>query len=316
MKLTGVKATEVSDASGTGLFDVPNRKWSDEMLSKLDLDPHIFPASVESSQVTGRTAAGIPVVGGGGDQAAGAVGTGAVKRGIISVSLGTSGVVFTAIDEANYDKSGAAHTFCHANGKWHAMGVMLSCGGALRWYRDTIAKGSTYDEIGSESAQAPVGCDGLTFLPYLTGERCPHNDPYARSAFAGLTLGHTRAHLSRAVFEGISFGLLEGLDLLLGLGAESEEVRVTSGGAKSAFWVQMLADVFEKPCSTLECDEGPAYGAAILAGVGIGVWSDVVSACEETVKIRSSISPAGSDYSGSFGKYQWLYRQTHDWNHP
>ena len=315
-KLTGEKATEVSDASGTGLFDVPNRCWSAEMIGSLELDPSIFPRSVESTVQTGKTAAGVPVVGGGGDQAAGAVGTGAVVGGVISVSLGTSGVVFTAIERPEYDLNGAAHTFCHANGAWHAMGVMLSCGGALRWYRDTLCAGMTYDQISAEAEKIQPGADGLTFLPYLTGERCPHNDPFARAAFGGLTLGHTHAHLSRAVFEGISFGLLDGMELLRGLGATADEIRITSGGAKSPFWLQLLSDLFQKPCVTLDCDEGPAYGAAILAGVGVGIWPNVATACEQTIKIRSRFTPSGVDYSLKYERYQKLYSQTSGWNAP
>jgi len=313
-KLTGEKVTEVSDASGTGLFDVPNRGWSDEMMRSLELDPCIFPRAVESSVITGKTTEGVLVVGGGGDQAAGAVGTGAVVKGVISVSLGTSGVVFTAIDSPNFDPSGAAHTFCHANGAWHAMGVMLSCGGALRWYRDTLSPDMNYDAIAEEAGTVSPGSDGLTFLPYLSGERCPHNDPYARAAFAGLTLGHSHAHLSRAVFEGVSFGLLDGMNLLKGLGATAAEIRVTGGGARSKFWMQMLADLFGKSCVGLECDEGPAYGAAILAGVGISLWPDVAVACEATVQIKNRTEPSGIDYSHSYEQYQKLYSQTHGWN--
>jgi xylulokinase len=319
-KLTGVKATEVSDASGTGLFDVPNRQWSQPMMAALELDSSLFPDAAESFTATARTQAvaglnaGIPVVGGGGDQAAGAVGTGAVETGVISVSLGTSGVVFTAIERPEYDPAGAAHTFCHANGGWHAMGVMLSCGGALRWYRDTIFPGGSYDAISAEAAGAPVGSDGLTFLPYLSGERTPHNDPFARGAFAGLTLGHTRSHISRAVFEGISFGLLDGMNLLRGLGAQAEEIRVTSGGAKSRFWLQMLADMFGKPCVTLETDEGPAFGAAILAGVGAGIWPDVASACKTVVRQKTVTEPASGDYSAAYERYRKLYAQTREWN--
>lgn len=313
-KLTGDKATEVSDASGTGLFDVPNRCWSEEMIAGLELDRSSFPRSVESSEVTGKTSLGVPVVGGGGDQAAAAVGTGAVEPGVISVSLGTSGVVFTAIEKPEYDESGAAHTFCHANGAWHAMGVMLSCGGALRWYRDTICPGMSYDQIAAEAEAIEPGAGGLTFLPYLTGERCPHNDPFARAAFGGMTLGHTRAHLSRAVFEGVSFGLLDGMELLRDLGASAEEVRVTSGGARSAFWMQLLADLFDRPCVNLGCDEGPAYGAAILAGVGIGVWPDVATACKATIKIRNRIMPSGFNYRLQYERYRKLYSQTSSWN--
>jgi len=315
-KLTGEKVTEVSDASGTGLFDVPARRWATDMMADLELDPGLFPRAVESHEVTSRTRDGIPVVGGGGDQAAAAVGTGAVRPGIISVSLGTSGVVFTAIPAAKYDERGAAHTFCHANGAWHAMGVMLSCGGALRWYRDTFLPGIAYDAISTEAAMAPPGCDGLTFLPYLTGERSPHNDPTARAAFAGLTLGHQRPHLSRAVFEGISYGLLDSMDLLCELGAEVEEIRVTSGGAKSQFWIQMLADMFGRPCTTLEHDEGPAFGAAILAGVGINLWPDVQTACDKVVRSRTRVEPSGVEYGTGHRRYRALYEATRVWNRP
>ena len=318
-KLTGSKATEVSDASGTALFDVPSRKWSEEILGKLDIDGAILPECFESSEVTGYTngtgglSKGIPVVGGGGDQAAGAVGTGAVKPGIVSVSLGTSGVVFTALNHAEYDERGAAHTFCHANRAWHAMGVMLSCGGALRWYRDTLAAGVSYDVLSAEADTVPVGADGLTFLPYLSGERTPHNDSYARASLSGLTLGHTRAHVSRAIFEGISFGLLDGFRLLEGLGATGKEIRVTSGGAKSRFWVQMLADMFGAPCTTLESDEGPAFGAAILAGVGKGIWTDVATACEATVRTKTIVSPNSTDYSAPYQRYRELYPAIRNW---
>jgi xylulokinase len=231
-----------------------------------------------------------------------------VKPGIISVSLGTSGVVFTAIDSPSYDPRGSAHTFCHANGSWHAMGVMLSCGGALQWYRNTLGGGKSYDELALEAESVEAGAEGLTFLPYLTGERCPHNDPFARASFSGLTLGHTHAHLSRAVFEGVSFGLLDCMNLLLGLGAKNDEVRVTSGGAKSKFWVQMLADMFETPCFTLQSDEGPAFGAAILAGVGFGVWPDVEAACKATVKLKEWAEPRGVDYRVAYQRYRDEYR--------
>jgi xylulokinase len=313
-KLTGTRATEVSDASGVGLLDVPRRRWSEEMLDALDLDRALFPPVYESREVTSRTSEGVPVVGGAGDQAAGAVGTGAVVPGVVSVSLGTSGVVFTSLAEPQFDRNGAAHTFCHSNGAWHAMGVMLSCGGALRWYRDTIARVS-YDEIAAEASQAPAGCEGLAFLPYLTGERCPHNDPFAQGGWSGLRLIHDRRHLSRAVFEGISYGLLDGMRLLAGLGSNADEIRVTGGGAKSEFWVQMLADLFERPCVTLQTDEGPAYGAAILAGVGAGVWPDVVNACSSAIRVRSRTDPCGTDYSRGYNRYKELYRHLASWMH-
>lgn len=314
LKLTGALKTEVSDASGTGVFNVAERRWATEVMAPLGLDPGHFPEAYESSVASATTGSGVPVVGGGGDQAAAAVGTGAVERGVISVSLGTSGVVFTAIDSPEYDPSGAAHTFCHANGSWHAMGVMLSCGGALKWYRDTLSSGRTYDGIAEDSESAEAGSGGLTFLPYLTGERCPHNDPFAKAAFAGLTLGHRRAEMSRAVFEGVSFGLLDCLQLLRSLGADANEIRVTSGGAKSKFWLQMLANVFQAPCTTLVVDEGPAFGAAILAGVGIGIWPDTPTACKAVIKRRAVFEPNGTDYSNAYARYRSLYEATRNWD--
>jgi xylulokinase len=331
-RLTGVKATEVSDASGTGLLDVVRRQWSDEMMEALGLDRALFPECVESDVLTGATNGGaglnegIPVVGGGGDQAAAAVGTGAVRPGVVSVSLGTSGVVFTAIDEPNFDPGGAAHTFCHANRGWHAMGVMLACGGALRWYRDTFCPGATYDQIAAEAETVPIGAGGATFLPYLTGERCPHNDPFARAALGGLTLSHTRAHASRAVFEGISYGLRDGMELLRSLAANKEgatspnalgdtEIRVTGGGAKSRFWLQMLADMFGAPCVTLVTDEGPAFGAAILAGVGSGIWRDAVEACAQTVRASAMVTPSTPGYEAGYARYRNLYSCIRSWNH-
>jgi xylulokinase len=309
-KLTGEYATEVSDASGTGAFDVATRTWSAEVLQALDLPASLFPKVYESDEVTGKTSKGVPVVGGGGDQAAAAVGTGAVEPGVISVSLGTSGVVFTSIPSASYHKGGAAHTFCHANRSWHAMGVMLSCGGALKWYRDTFGAGRSYDQISESASKEVAGCQGLSFLPYLTGERCPHNDPFARSVFYGATLANNLSSFDRATFEGITFGLFEGFELLKSLGAEAREVRVTSGGSKSDFWMQMIADVFGVPCQRLEVDEGPALGAAILAGVGIGVWGDVATACREIIKTKQVFSPSGTDYRPAFEQFQKLYRAT------
>lgn len=312
-KLTGEKVAEVSDASGTGIFDVSKRTWSPEIADRLGVDLSIFPMCVESAEVIGRSANGVPVIGGGGDQAAGAVGTGAVVPGIISVSLGTSGVVFTSLEAPTYDLRGAAHTFCHANRKWHAMGVMLSCGGALTWARDVLFPGASFDEITESASQSAVGSKGLVFLPYLTGERCPHNDPYAQGVFAGLTLASDRASIARSILEGISFGLLDGMNLLRELGASTTDVRVTSGGAKSKFWVQMLADMFGAPCATLESDEGPAFGAAVLAGVGIGIWPDVARACEDTVRIKSVTNPSGSQYAKSYERFLNLYRSNREW---
>ncbi len=319
-KLSGTYATEVSDASGTGIFDVKNRRWSNEVADALGISLDLFPPVFESDEISAKTTshdflnAGIPIAGGGGDQAAAAVGTGAVEPGIISVSLGTSGVVFTAIPSNEHDPNGAAHTFCHANRGWHAMGVMLSCGGALRWYRDTLGGGRSYDEIAKSAATANPG-SRMTFMPYLTGERCPHIDPGARGGFAGFGLETTQADFDRAVFEGLSFGLLGAFNLLKGLGASATQIRVTSGGSKSDFWVQMLADCFGAPCVRLSVDEGPAMGAAILAGVGIKIWPNVQAGCKEIVKLAEEIAPSGTDYSSAFARYSDLYPAVKRWNH-
>jgi xylulokinase len=318
--LSGSKATEVSDASGTGFFDVPRRSWSREILEALGLDAKLFPSAHESSVISAHTRSvpglsdGVPIVGGGGDQAAAAVGTGAVEPGIVSVSLGTSGVVFTSIGSPDFDPGGAAHTFCHANGGWHAMGVMLSCGGALQWYRDTLCPSASFEELAQEAAESSIGANGATFLPYLTGERCPHNDPLARASFSGLTLGHRRADLSRSVFEGITIGLKDGFDLLKGLGATVGELRVNGGGAKSEFWLRLLSDVFETRCATLEVDEGPAFGAAILAGVGVGVWPDVGTACRSVVRRKAEWTPSGASYEKVVEQYRRLYGSVREWN--
>jgi xylulokinase len=313
-QMTGELATEVSDASGTGLLDVVRRTWSTPLLDALELAPGLLPECHESEVPSATTTGskfglreGIPVVGGGGDQAAGAVGTGAVVPGVVSLSLGTSGVAFTSLAEPRYDPAGRAHTFCHANRAWHAMGVMLSCGGALKWFRDTFAPGVAYGRLAEEAAGVPPGAEGLTFLPYLAGERSPHNDPEARASFVGATASHGRAHFARAVFEGASFGLRDCLDVLEGLGPMPAELRITGGGAKGAFWVQMLADLTGTPCVTLEADEGPAFGAALLAGVGIGLWPNVAEACRATVRSNRRFEPSGADYSKAYSRFRALY---------
>lgn len=307
-KLTEVCATEASDASGTGLLDLAERDWSAEMLAALDLPRSLFPDVYESSAWPFRTPEGVPVSGGGGDQAAGAVGTGAVAPGIVSVSLGTSGVVFTAIPGPEADPDGRAHTFCHANLGWHAMGVQLSCGGALRWFRDTFHPGRPYDEVMALAESAPAGAGGVTFLPYLAGERTPHNDPEARAALSGMSLATGPAEIARAVVEGVSFGLADGWDVLAGLGARADEVRVTGGGARSPFWRGMLADLFGAPVVTLAADEGPALGAALLAGVGVGIWPDVASACAASVRPAGTTAPAGGEYSEARTRFRAAYR--------
>lgn len=313
-RLTGEFATDVSDASGTGAFDLEKRRWSSEVLEALDVPAEFFPPAFESDEVCSRNEEGIPVVAGGGDQAAGAVGTGAVEPGILSVSLGTSGVVFSSLVEPRVDPQGSVHTFCHANRAWHAMGVMLSCGGSVRWLRDSLFPGESYDAITALAVKSPPGCAGLTFLPYLTGERTPHNDPLARGAWVGLTASHSRGDLARSVFEGVTFGLKDGLDRLVSLGATTDAVRVTSGGARSGFWLQLVADVFDAPCSTLDSDEGPAFGAAMLAGVGSGVFGSLGEAERAMVRVSRTITPSGMDYSDFTERFRELYPLLREWN--
>lgn len=270
-------ATDVSDASGTGLFDVPNRRWSQELIEILQLDG-LLPPSVESSHLPG-----------GGDQAAGAVGMGAVERNSLGISLGTSGVVFSPQDTPAYDAKGRAHTFCHANGKWHSMSVMLSCGAALKWARDNFGYNS-YEEMFSLLAQAKSS--SAKFRPYFAGERSPHNNPNLRASLESLSLGDGKPEIARAVVEGITFGLLDGYDILRTLRKhEPEAIRVTGGGAKSDVWMQLLADAFGVPTQRLRATEGPALGAAILAGVSIDLWPDVESGCSQVVRIDREFEP-------------------------
>lgn len=309
-RMTGERATDASDASGSGLLDVGRRGWSQEMLAAMELDPAFFPRVAESHELTGVTRGvegltdGIPVVAGAGDQAAAAVGTGAVTPGALSISLGTSGVAFAPTDMPEADPSGSAHLFCHANGGWHAMGVMLSCGAAVRWARSLLFPGGDYSEMTTSAEAAPPGCEGLTFLPYLSGERCPFVDPHARGAWIGLTLSHGRAHIARSVFEGVTFGLVDCVERLDLLGASADEARVTGGGARNAFWLQMLADALGKPVSRLAVDEGPAFGAALLAGVGIGVWSSVAESCSQTVRVNETFEPSGQSYAEPLARYR------------
>ncbi len=319
LRLSGSSCTDVSDASGTALFDVPARDWSEELFLSLGLPQSLVPQAYESFEVCSETNGeggldkGLPTVAGAGDQAAGAVGAGAVVPGLVSVSLGTSGVAFTALEAPSFDPGGAAHTFCHANGAWHAMGVMLSCGGALEWFRSVFAPAMSFDELAAAASHAPPGAEGLCFLPYLAGERTPHNDPTARGAFVGATLAHRFEHFARAVFEGVTFGLLDCMGTLRELGASPESLRVTGGGAKSGFWVQMLADCSRLACGGLAVDEGPAFGAAILAGVGIGLWPDVATACSEAVREKEVTMPSGMDYSAAYRRYGELYPSLSSW---
>jgi len=330
-RLTDEFATDVSDASGTALFNVRQRDWAYEMLDQLELPNEWFPKVYESPEITGRIseeaaaqtglAAGTLVAAGGGDQAAGAVGTGIVESGVVSSSLGTSGVVFAYLDEPVVDPEYRTHTFCHAvPGKWHVMGVMLMAGGSLRWYRDTLAEQEkhaaqaqgidAYDLIIRQAVQVSPGCDGLTFLPYLSGERTPYPDPFARGVFFGLTLAHTRAHLARAVLEGVSFGIRDSFDILQSMGVKVREVRATGGGARSLEWRQIMTDVTGYPHVTLNVEEGPAFGVALLAGVGTGVWNSVPEACNVALKIQSRTQPdpiQTARYEQPYQTYRALY---------
>lgn len=329
-KLTGEFFSDVSDSSGTSLFDVGKRTWSEEMLHALDIPrawlPEVTESPVVSAKISAEAAratglvAGTPVVGGAGDQAAQAVGTGIVREGIVSVTLGTSGVVFAQSDEYRVEPQGRLHAFCHAvPGKWHLMGVMLSAGGSLRWYRDALAEKEkelatqtgrdVYDVLTEQAARVPAGCEGLLFLPYLTGERTPHPDPNARGAFVGLTVRHTKAHLTRAVLEGVAFGLRDSFELLRALGITPTQVRASGGGARSALWRQILADVFDAEIVTVNITEGAAFGAALLAGVGAGVYRDVESACNAVVQMTDKTTPsdARAAYVKLYPRYRALY---------
>jgi len=320
-KLTGEYAADKAGGSGTVLFDVRERDWSHTVVEALGINPAWLPPTFEGAAVTGHITppaaeatglkAGTPVMGGGGDQAAAAVGTGAVVEGVVSLSLGTSGVVFASADRPIIEPQGRLHAFCHAApGKWHLMGVMLSAAGSLRWYRDTLAPESDFDELVGAAAGIPPGSDGLLFLPYLTGERTPHPDPLARGAFVGLTVRHTQPHLTRAVLEGVAFGLRDSFQLMQGAGlADIRQARVTGGGAKSPLWRQILADVLGVELVTVNTVEGAAHGAAILAATGAGVYLDVASACAEIIKLTgvTAPGPARTTYEEVYPLYRELY---------
>lgn len=331
-RLTGEYATDVSDASGTLLLDVRNRTWCKPLLDKLDIKSSLLPKVFESEDVTGTLSEvaakqmglkkGVPVVAGAGDQAAGAVGNGIVKRGIISATMGTSGVVFAHSDEVQIDPTGRVHTFCHAvRGKWHVMGVVLSAGGSLQWYRNQLAetevnaakkiKTDSYDIITEQAAEAPPGCEGLFFLPYLTGERTPHADPHARGCWIGLSLRHGRSALIRSIMEGATYAMRDCLEIINEMRIPIREIRLSGGGARSDFWRQMQADVYGRRVSMINVEEGPAFGAALLAAAGTGRYKSVVEACTATVKVTSSTDPqaeAKRIYTKSYPMYGKLYK--------
>ena len=331
-RLTGEHATEVSDASGMLLLDVAKRAWSKPLLSKLDLDVNLLGRCYESEDVTGtltRAVAGelglsteCVVVGGAGDCAAGAVGNGIVSSGVLGTSIGTSGVMFVHSDELKFDPEGRIHTFCHAvRGQWHMMGVTLSAGGSLQWFRNQLCQAEmtaarktgvdSYETLTREAEAVVAGSDGLFFLPYLSGERTPHADPNARGCFIGLTLAHTRGHIVRAIMEGVTYSLRDCFDIIRGLGVPVRQIRASGGGSRSPLWRQIQADVFGQKVVTLNAEEGAAYGVALLAAVGGGAFRDVREACRATVQVVNETPPnrlALKHHHHAFPIYQQLYR--------
>lgn len=313
LRLTGDRASDVADSSGTLMFDVAKRRWSQTILDEFDIDARLLPAVYESIEVTGSISAeaaavtglkrGTPVVAGAGDNAAGAVGMGIAAPGMVSVTIGTSGVVFGASQRPLVDKKGRIHTLCHAiPNTWHNTGVTLAAGLSLKWLRGIV--GGTYDQLTAEAAAVPAGAGGLIWLPYLMGERSPHLDPNARAGFVGLTGDKTRGHLVRAVLEGVAFSLRESLDIFEENGLTTDSIRLGGGGAQSSVWRQIQADVFGKPVEMLEAEEGAAFGAAVLAGVGLGVWPSVGEACRETVRLKSVMRPNEADRAVMDERYQ------------
>jgi xylulokinase len=319
-RLTGEYAMDKADGSGTVLFELKKRQWSRNLLEILEIDHSMMPPTYEGPELTGYITAeaavatglkaGTPVVAGAGDQAAQAIGMGAVEPGIVTVTVGTSGVIFATTPTAFVEPEGRLHAFCHGvPDRWHFMGVMLSAAGSLQWYRDTLAPGMSFDDLLREAASIPAGSDGLQFLPYLSGERTPHPDPLARGAFIGLTLRHGRGHLTRALLEGVSFGLKDNLMLIQNAGlGEIQQVRASGGGMKSLLWRQILATVMDTELVTVNTTEGAAYGAALLAGVGVGAWRDAITACKEIVKITGSIDPDPAQVE-AYRKAHALYRE-------
>jgi xylulokinase len=311
LKLTGEHVTDVSDASGTLLLDVAKRRWSDEVLQALDIDPQWLPKALESPTVSGQTQTGVPVAAGAGDQAAGALGVGVDRPGPLSIALGTSGVVFAALERFAADPQARVHAFCHAvPDAWHAMGVMLSAAGSLAWLRNVTNPGTSYDELLAMADAWPAGTENLIFLPYLAGERTPHADPDARGAFAGLSLRHDRGALTRAVLEGVAFGLRDSLDLIAQLGEQPQLGRISGGGARTDLWARITASVLELPLQRVAVDEGAAFGAAILGGVAAGIWPDVQAGVKATVRPRGEIEPVPEwveIYKTQRPKFQALY---------
>ena len=309
LRLTGEHATDVADASGTLLFDVAARAWSREVVDALELPREWLPPALESPDVSGRTARGVPVAAGAGDQAAAALGVGVDRPGPVSVVLGTSGVVFAALAGYAADRHARVHAFCHAvPGTWEAMGVMLSAAGSLQWVADVL--GAEPAVLAGEAASWQPGAEGLLFAPYLVGERTPHADPNARGAFVGLSLRHDRGALARAVLEGVAYGLRDSLELLRELGVEPAVARASGGGARSELWLEIVASVLGLPIERTEVEEGSAFGAALLGGVAAGIFPSTSAAVETAVRIRHTVEPNPAwlaAYEEGYARYRALY---------
>jgi len=325
-RLTGAHAIDVADASGTLILDVVNRRWSKEMMAASNLSEEMLPKVLESQEISGKISeagakasglkAGIPVVAGAGDQAAGGVGMGIVRPGAVSATIGTSGVVFAATASPEFDPKGRIHTFCHAAPKrWHVMGVTQAAGFSLRWFRDQFGAGGDssrdpYDRLMDEASHAPAGSDGVLWAPYLMGERTPHLDPNARGALVGLSSTHTRAHVVRAILEGVAYSLRDTLTIFADLKLPTESIRLGGGGARGGLWRQIQADVYGMPVDIVEAEQGPAYGAALLAGVGVGVWSSVDKACDTAVRVATRVQPNSASaavMNKQYAAYRKLY---------
>jgi len=324
--LTGDRAIDVADASGTLMLDVANRRWSKEMLAATGIDQELLPALYESPDVCGKVSAdgsaatglkaGTPVVAGAGDQAAGATGMGIVTPGAVSATIGTSGVVFTATDRPALDPKGRLHTFCHAiPGRWHVMGVTQAAGLSLRWFRDQFGAGKDdgrdpYERLTEEAAAAEPGCKGLLWTPYLMGERTPHLDPGARAALVGLTASHTRPQVIRAILEGVAFSLRDSFTIFGEMDVPVNSIRLGGGGARSRLWRQIQADAYGKEVEVVEAEEGAAYGAAILAGVGAGMWNTVDEACAAVVRVAVRVKPE-TDVVATLNRHYQAYRKVY-----
>ncbi len=326
--LTGEFATEVSDASGMQLMDIPGRKWSDEVLSKLEIDKSLLGKLYESQEVSGKVnnygsqltglKVGTFVVGGAGDQAAGAIGNGIVRTGVVSSTIGTSGVVFAFSDKVTIDPMGRVHTFCHAvPNTWHIMGVTQAAGLSLKWFRDNfcieekrtaeLMKIDPYVLMDKEAEKVDLGCNGLIYLPYLMGERTPHLDPNAKGVFFGLSAKHEKQDMLRSVMEGIVYSLKDCMEIIKEMGVDIKEVRASGGGGKSPLWRQMQADVFGTEITTINSDEGPALGVALLAGVGAGVYSDISQACDTIINVKTR-QAADIEKTQKYLKYYNVYK--------